>query len=82
MKASDPRTFKVLLALSLATAIVSVIVCPFQIEASLMLAFISSLSQLAATLQLIEDSGNTIKGANSEIDFLERELQQERRRNQ
>lgn len=66
MKASDPRTFKV----------------PFQTQASLVLAFVSSLTQLAATLQLIEDSGNTIKVANSEIDFLERELRQEKRRNQ
>lgn len=82
MKASDPRTFKVLLALSLATAVVSVIVYPFQTQASLVLAFVSSLTQLAATLQLIEDSGNTIKVANSEIDFLERELRQEKRRNQ
>ena len=71
MKASDPRAFKVLLGLSLTTAVVSVIVYPL---ASLVLAFVSSLSQLAATLQLIKDSGNTIKVANSEIDFSERRI--------
>jgi hypothetical protein len=66
--------FKALLTLSFTTGIVSVITYPYNMRASLVLAFASALAQLVATLLLIEDSGNTIMVATDEIHMLEEEL--------
>jgi hypothetical protein len=67
IKARDPRLFNALLLISFSTALASIVSYPFQARASLILGFISSLTQLAATLQLVEDAGSTVTEKNFDI---------------
>jgi hypothetical protein len=76
------------LIFSLATAVLGVIIYHFQTRTSLILNFLSSVAQLVATLQLVDDAGTQITAQkeeivynlakidhqNSEIDDLEREV--------
>ena len=80
IKARGPRLFKATLILSFTSGIASVIVYPYYVRTNLVLAFVSALAQLLATLQLIEDSDNMIQEASEEIDSLENQLEFERLR--
>jgi hypothetical protein len=61
INAKAPTLFKSLLLLSLVTAVLAVIIYHIQTRTSLVLACTSGLTQLIATLQLIEDAGSTVK---------------------
>jgi hypothetical protein len=67
IKAGFPRLFNALLLISFSTALASVALYPFQTRASLILCSISSLAQLAATLQLVEDAESTVTKKNEDI---------------
>jgi hypothetical protein len=67
IKARHPKLFNALLFISFSTSLASVVLYPFQARASLILCFISSLAQLAATLQLVEDAGSTVTEKNFDI---------------
>ena len=73
-KARGPILFKALLILSFTSGIICAITYPYHMRTSLVLDFVSALAQLAATLQLIEDSDNTIQEASEEIESLENQL--------
>jgi hypothetical protein len=68
ISANDPTLFKALLLLSLITAVLAVIIYHIQTRTSLVLACISGLAQLAATLQLIEDAGSTVKSLENTVE--------------
>jgi hypothetical protein len=74
IKVDHQVTFRLLLIGSLVTAVLSVVVYPYQTRASLVLLAVSSYAQLATTLQLILGAVTNIKQANDEINRLEQRL--------
>lgn len=81
VKTDSPKTFRVWLVVSGVGALASTTIYPFHLRTSMALACVSSLAQLLATLQLIEDAGSAVNNLqeegyrlNREVDFLEREV--------
>ncbi|KAK5122148.1 hypothetical protein LTR85_004394 [Meristemomyces frigidus] len=68
LKTDNPKTFRFWLVLSAVGALVSTAIYPFQLRTSMVLACISSLAQLLATLQLIEETGSAVKGLQEELE--------------